>query len=284
MKICPNCNFENFYESNSCERCKYSIYDIKKESFCIDRFIVSNSNTYVVISVLIALSVFLYSPSFLKDVGVSIISNQFSMIIVVPLSFAIYLLLKIINKSWKYSNFNENFVSPDLIQIYLFSFISLLLIFGILLIIVKTNNLGGFCLLSGIVGVLELLAITKNKKIVTEMFVLSSLFTLILGIILLVSLKSIYLATHSDWLVVYLFAYVIFIALLSAGELLGAMIYYLLENYVNSHKDEKSIKNMRDFFTITIDSKTNELFVVWIVIFFTIVFGITLYLSHLIWL
>jgi hypothetical protein len=280
MKICPNCNFENFHETNSCERCKNSLSNISKESFIIDRFVASNSDTYVVISVLIALAVFLYDPSFLKDVNISVISSQFSMIIVIPLSFSIYLLLKLIVKGWKYSDFTEKKVTRDLIQIYLYTFISLLVIFGLLLIIIKTNNTAGFCLLAGIVTAVELLAGSENKKIVAEMFLLSALFTISLGIFIFLWLKTIYKLIPLDWLYVYLFWYSIFLFFIGIGLLIGSGIYYLLETSVRSY-DEKTRETTRNFFTIILDSRTNELFILWIVLILGIGVAITLYIFNI---
>jgi len=277
MKICPHCNFENFHETDICERCNNSISNIGIESFSIDRFVASNSETYVVISVLIALAVFLYDPLFFKDVNVTIISNQFSMIIVIPLSFSIYLLLKLIIKGWKYSNFTETSVTRELIQIYLYCVISLLVIFGLLLIIVKTNNIAGFCLLAGIVTVVEILAGIENKRIVAKMFQLSALFTMIFGIFIFLGLKTIYKIIHLDWLSVYLFWYSIFLFFISMGLLIGSGIYYLLEMSVNSY-NEGTLEAIRNYFTIIRDPRTDELFILWIVLILGIIVGISLYI------
>jgi len=277
MKICPHCNFENFHETDICELCNNSISNIGIESFSIDRFVASNSETYVVISVLIALAVFLYDPLFFKDVNVTIISNQFSMIIVIPLSFSIYLLLKLIIKGWKYSNFTETSVTRELIQIYLYCVISLLVIFGLLLIIVKTNNIAGFCLLAGIVTVVEILAGIENKRIVAKMFQLSALFTMIFGIFIFLGLKTIYKIIHLDWLSVYLFWYSIFLFFISMGLLIGSGIYYLLEMSVNSY-NEGTLEAIRNYFTIIRDPRTDELFILWIVLILGIIVGISLYI------
>lgn len=86
MKICPKCNFENFQRQDFCERCNCDIVTIKKESFHIDQFIANNANSYTVISVLIALAAFLYDPSFFNQSVSSVLSSQFSTIIVVPLT------------------------------------------------------------------------------------------------------------------------------------------------------------------------------------------------------
>ena len=276
MKICPHCNFENFYETDICERCNNSISNIGIESFRIDRFVATNSDTYVVISVLIALAIFLFDPSFLKDVNITVISNQFSMIIVIPLSFSIYLQLKLIIKGWKYSNFTETCVTHDLIQIYMYCFISLLVIFGLLLIIVKTNNFGGFCILAGIVTVVEILAESENKEIAAKMFCLSALFTIIFGIFILLSLKKVYTLIPSNWLIVYLFLCGIFLLFISFGLLIGSSIYYLLEMGVNSY-NENAREAIRNFFTIIQDPGTNELFILWIVLIIGIVAVIFLY-------
>ena len=54
MKLCPNCQFENFENIDTCHRCKSSINAIKDEKFQMFEFIKMNSAIYVVIGVLLA--------------------------------------------------------------------------------------------------------------------------------------------------------------------------------------------------------------------------------------
>ena len=280
MKICPTCNFENFHRSNLCDRCKSSIWYIKEEPFLIDQFIVSNSNTYVIISILIALSAFLYDPNLFNQPGTSVISSQFSSIITIPLFFSIYLLFKLILKAWCYLNIDEETVSPNLIQIYLFTVIHLMMIVGLLFILDKTNNFGGFCIIAGIVGTADFISGTKEKNLVAEIILLSSVFTLILGIVILLSLSYIYSIIHWDWLIVYLFTYGIFIIFLSFGELIGSGIYFLLEMHVTS-KDKASLLNFRKKY-LTYDLKTNHLKLLWGIIVVIIIIITLKFAFHII--
>jgi hypothetical protein len=280
MKICPICKFENFHRSNLCERCNCSIWYIKEESFYIDQFIVSNSNTYVIISVLIALSAFLYDPSLFNLPDASGISNQFSFIITVPLFFSIYLLFKLVLKAWSYLNFDEEKVSQNLIQIYIFALIQLMMIVGLLFILAKTNNFGGFCIITGIVGTAEFISGTKEKNLIAEIIVLSSVFTLILGFFILLSLSYIYSVLHWDWLLVYLFAYSIFISFLSAGELIGSGIYFLLEEYVK-RKHKEALLNFRKKYLV-FDSNTNHLKILWVVVIIIIIITGLIFIFHII--
>lgn len=280
MKICPICNFENFHRGQICERCKCSIWYIKEESFHIDQFIVKNTDIYVIISVLIALSAFLYDPSLFNQPSSTVISSQFSSIITIPLFFSIYLLFKLVQKAWKFVDLNEEHVSQTLIETYLFSFLQLLLIFGLLLILDKTNNIGGFCIIGGLVGTAEFVSGTKEKGLIAEIIAISSIFTLILGIVLFLSLKTIYSIIHLDWLIVYLFSYCIFIIFLSVGELIGAGIYFLLKLHVNS-KDKESLLNFRKKYLIY-DVNTNHLKYLWVIIVVLFLIGIILFaIQHL---
>ena len=280
MKICPICNFENFHRSNLCERCKSGIWYIKDESFRIDQFIVANSNSYVIISVLIALSAFLYDPSLFNQPSASVISNQFSSIITIPLFFSIYLLFKLVLKAWSYFNFDENKVTQNLIQIYLFALLQLMLIVGLLLILVKTNNFGGFCIIAGIIGTAEFISGTKEKNLIAEIIILSSIFTLFFGIALLLSLSWIYSVIHWDWFLVYLFFYSIFISFLSAGELIGGGIYFLLEVNVKG-KNKEALLDFRKKY-LSYDLNTNHLKFLWVIVVIIVIITCLNFAFHII--
>ncbi len=249
MKICPKCNFENFQRQDFCERCNCDIVTIKKESFHIDQFIANNANSYTVISVLIALAAFLYDPSFFNQSVSSVLSSQFSTIIVVPLAFSVYLLAKLIVKGWRYLNLNETEVSPDLIRVYIFTVIQLMFILGLLFIIDKTNNMGGFSILVGLVVVPEFLSESQKKTLNAKIILLSALFSLILGLFLLLSISWIYSIVHWDALFVFLFTYGIFICFLSVGEMMGASVYFISEGYIKDTETKDALTKLRERLT-----------------------------------
>ena len=74
MKLCPNCQFENFRETEYFERCLAPINNIKNEDFQMFDFIKRNSAIYVVIGVLLAFVNYLSKPDDILKIGSSLVA------------------------------------------------------------------------------------------------------------------------------------------------------------------------------------------------------------------
>jgi len=122
MKLCPNCEFENFKNPDNCDRCQNSISIIKDEKFQLFEFIKRNSAIYVVIGVLLAFVNYLSKPDNNFRTGASLVSAL----------LAILLIFLLIIKAWKYSSYSTQNPSNNL-EIFTYTFIHLFLIFSVFL-------------------------------------------------------------------------------------------------------------------------------------------------------
>lgn len=121
MKLCPNCQFENFKNTECCARCLAPINNIKDENFQMFEFIKRNSGIYVVIGVLLVFANNLSKPNDGIRTGSSFVSAL----------LAIILICALIYKSWDYCSTPKP--CNDVLKIFTYTFIHLFLIFSIFL-------------------------------------------------------------------------------------------------------------------------------------------------------
>jgi hypothetical protein len=271
MKICPNCDFENFNRRVLCERCAHRIWEIRNEQFDIVNFIVRNSSVYVVISVLIALSAFLIDPTLFGSASTTILTSQITMIIVVPLFFSFYLIIQLSLKAWSYVDFHDSNISQD-IRVYLYVLIHGMVIFGFFLILTKTNNLGSFCLLTGIVAVAEFLSTVENKAMIAKIIVVAATFLTLVGGYIFLNWPKIYSISGSVILTEFSMWFSIFILFFGIGELIGTFIYYVMFQFKSELPNETQLENIRNYFVIT-GSEINLDIILGVLILIIVVIG-----------
>lgn len=121
MKLCPNCQFENFKNTECCERCLAPINNIKNEDFQMFDFIKRNSAIYIVIGVLLAFVNYLSKPEDSLRTGSSLISAL----------LAIFLICVLIFKSWDYCLTSRP--CNNALKVFTYTFIHFFLIFSIFL-------------------------------------------------------------------------------------------------------------------------------------------------------
>jgi type IV secretory pathway VirB3-like protein len=159
MKICPNCDFENFDNLQNCDGCGHSIQNIRPEYFTIIDFIKKNSEVYAVIGIFLALFQYFFSS---QDPNVKLVS-------LFPLFVSIYLLFSLIIKgdrivnSQLYENTFNRYFNANSFQFRIFLFINASLFIGLIL------NVGTHYFLSiCIIGSIAVTFVIFIRKILDE--------------------------------------------------------------------------------------------------------------------
>jgi uncharacterized membrane protein len=146
MKICYNCDHENFVENSNCERCSHSITEVRPESFNIAGFLRRNYPLYGIIGILVAIFEYM-----LKE-----LPSDRKSICVFPLLIALYLILHLIvkgsqiinSRSWQ--NNEELLRRESGFHFFIFYIIHILLIISLIFSLVtlseSARNFVGFAL------------------------------------------------------------------------------------------------------------------------------------------
>jgi len=128
MKICPNCDFENFKDSEYCEGCGRSIHNIRQEFFTITDFIKKNSQVYAVIGIFLVLFQYFFSSQDANVKGISLF----------PLFVSFYLMASLIDKgdriviSQSYENTFNRYFNSNSFEFLIFLSINVSLILGLI--------------------------------------------------------------------------------------------------------------------------------------------------------
>ena len=129
MKICPNCNYENFSNPNFCEGCGQDLHLVRPEFFTIVNFIKKNSEVYAVFGILIALFQYFFTS---QDSNVKIIS-------LFPLFISGYLLLSLLIKAdqivdtQSFENSYNRYFNENSFEFWIFLSINLAFFVGLIL-------------------------------------------------------------------------------------------------------------------------------------------------------
>lgn len=129
MKICPNCNFENFDNPQNCHGCGQTVQNIRPEFFTITDFIKKNSEVYAVIGIFFALFEYFFKSS----------SQIVNIVSLFPLFVAIYLMFSLIIKgnrivrSQIYENPFNQYFNPNSFELWVFLAINVSFIIGLIL-------------------------------------------------------------------------------------------------------------------------------------------------------
>ncbi len=159
MKICPNCDFENFDNVQNCDGCRQPIQTIRPEFFTITDFIKKNSEVYAVIGIFLAL--FEY---FFKSLNPTV-----NVVSLFPLFVAIYLMFSLIIKgnrivrSQTYDNSYNRYFNPNSFELWVFLSINVSLIVG-LIMSTGTQYILSICLL----GCIAIIFIIFVRRIANE--------------------------------------------------------------------------------------------------------------------
>ena len=258
MKICLICDFENFTNDDVCERCSHSIAGNRHEPFNLDQFIQRNSHIYIVISVLIALSAYLYNPSFPQLNGLGSLNQSFSLFII-PLFLATYLITSLIFKATLYSYKTDVGISQTSIKIYLFLLFHSFFIFGFFLIFIQSNYIGGFCVLTGLCAVLEFLSIVKNREFIARIIFISCIIDIIIGTIFFIIATMISSFPKPSIFSGFFLYFSIFVLFLGLGGGLGIVGFFSTPRfYEKLKKTTEKPFNLVDWFD-ELDSTSRDL-------------------------
>jgi hypothetical protein len=127
MKVCPNCNYDNFNNVENCEGCGQPIRSIRPETFNIVDFTKKNSDLYAVIGIFLALFEYLINNS---DSTVRAIS-------LCPLFISAYLLFALISKgnnivrSQHYEGTDNQYFNENSFEFWIFLSINVLFLIGL---------------------------------------------------------------------------------------------------------------------------------------------------------
>ena len=128
MKICPNCNFDNFDNPEYCEGCGQLIHNIRQEFFTITDFIKKNSQVYAVIGIFLVIFKYFFSSQDATVKGISLF----------PLFVSFYLMSSLINKgnriviSQSYENSFNRYFNSNSFEFLIFLSINVSLIIGLI--------------------------------------------------------------------------------------------------------------------------------------------------------
>jgi len=128
MKICPNCDFENFKYPEYCEGCGQSIHNIRPEFFTITEFIKKNSQVYAIIGIFLGLFQYFFSSQDANVKGISLF----------PLFVSFYLMSSLIEKgnqivsSQSYENSFNRYFNSNSFEFLIFLSINVSLIIGLI--------------------------------------------------------------------------------------------------------------------------------------------------------
>lgn len=163
MKICPNCDFENFENQQNCDGCGQSIQNIRPEFFTITDFIKKNSEVYAVIGIFLALFEYFFKS---QNPTVNVVS-------LFPLFVAIYLMFSLIIKgnrivrSQPYDNTYNRYFNPNSFELWVFLSINVSLIVGLILS-TGTQYILSICLL-GCIAIIFIIFVRRisNERDIT---------------------------------------------------------------------------------------------------------------------
>lgn len=164
MKICPNCDFENFDNPQNCNGCGQPIQNIRPEFFTITDFIKKNSEVYAVIGIFLALFEYFFKS---QNPIVNVVS-------LFPLFVAIYLMFSLIIKgnrivrSQVYDNPFNRYFNPNSFELWVFLSINVSFIVGLILM-TGTPYILSICLLGciAIICIIFVRRISNERNITT---------------------------------------------------------------------------------------------------------------------
>jgi uncharacterized protein (DUF983 family) len=176
MKKCPNCNFENFLNTEYCEGCGESIQNVRTDFFTIIDFIKKNSEIYAVIGIFLGLFQFFFSSS---DSNVKIIS-LFPLLVSIYLMFALILKGNQIVRTQTYENPFNRYFNANSFELWVFLSINIALVLG-LIWSTGTQFVLSICLL-GVTVLTFILLIRRlsNSRNITTLTIWLNLFGLFL--------------------------------------------------------------------------------------------------------
>lgn len=228
MKICYNCDFENFIQDDFCERCNWNINGIRDETFDIAGFIRRNYQLYAIFGILVGLFTYLFRPEqslYVKDAGL------------VPLLIAIYIILHLMNKarlifiSTHWDNFEEIRRRESFFDCIIFYVFHIFLIIALIATIPsEIKILFGF--LSGVFIFLTFFSadFSESQHRIVMLMLLISIFCLELTFLLIISIPAVAAFANNEIIAfIYLWGTTIIVTL-STG---GLFSYYVVTMIYN---------------------------------------------------
>lgn len=180
MKICPNCKFENFYNTEYCDGCGEPIHNVRTEFFTIVDFIKKNAEIYAVIGIFLGLFQYFFSST---DSNVKIIS-LFPLLVSIYLMFALFLKGDQIVRTQTYANPSDQYFNVNSFELWVFLSINIALILG-LIWSTGTQFVLSICLLGMMVLAfiifIRRLSNSRNTTVLTIWLNLVGLFFLEIG-------------------------------------------------------------------------------------------------------
>jgi len=182
MKVCPNCDYENFDNLDICNGCHESIHEIRSEFFTIVDFVKKNSALYAVIGIFLGLFQYFVVSSNLTVRSVSL----------VPLFFSVYLMISLIKKGYQivdtqpFQHIRNRYANSNTFELWVFSAINFFLIVG-LVASTPIEYVLCFCLLGAIslVIIIYVRRITHDHPINTFLLNVLSVLFFEIGLVLL---------------------------------------------------------------------------------------------------
>lgn len=159
MKICPNCKFENFFNTEYCEGCGNSIHNVRTEFFTIVDFIKKNAEIYAVIGIFLGLFRYFFSST---DSNVKIIS-LFPLFVSIYLMFALFLKGDQIVRTQIYANTVDPYLNVNSFELWVFLSINIAFILG-LIWCTGTQFILSICLL-GIIALIFIIFIRRLSNL-----------------------------------------------------------------------------------------------------------------------
>ena len=223
MKICYNCDFENFIHDDFCERCHWNISTIRDEIFTIAGFIRRNYQLYAVFGILVGLFTYLFKPEqsfYVKEAGL------------IPLLVAIYIILHLMNKcrlvfiTTNWENFEEIRRRESFFDCIIFYGFHIFFVLA-LIVIVPSETKILFGILSGACIFLTFFSadFSETQHRIMMLIVLVSIFLFELTLILIISIPAVATIANDETVAfVYLWGTTIVVTL-SMG---GLIAYYLV--------------------------------------------------------
>lgn len=216
MKICYNCDFENFDRNDYCERCNWNISNVRDEIFSIAAFIRRNYQLYAIFGILIGLFTYLFKPEqpfLVKEAGL------------VPLLVAIYIILHLMNKARQIFVTTQWNHFPQIRRRESFFDVSIFFIFHSFLVIALIattpfETIMGFGFLSGIFMFLIFFSadFSERQQRIAMSVVLFCIFLIELALLLILSIPTVAAMTDSAIIAdVYIWSIVIFMMVAGGG-------------------------------------------------------------------
>jgi hypothetical protein len=252
MKICQTCDKENFHNFTICERCGNPINQISHEPFSFDGFIKRNFHLYAALGILVALENYLYSPSTFHPANDFLTNPLFS----IPLFIAVYLIFLLMFKALDYIFDNPQSNIRSEFSVFIFIFVHLLFLYGLMMNILNSAYIGGFCLLSGFVLVLELHSRInpEHRDITFTISLLSSVVTFFLATSLglitkdLITFLGISDSIQITKFIIFWVYFILFLYMFALGQITATIYSWLIVGVMSSYRTNPATISILNIF------------------------------------